>query len=330
MVYAVVFLMVPLILAGCGAADGEGKVYVARVDSDIDARAAEYVGRVISTASEEGAAAVVIELDTPGGDLDSTRKMVQAESNAKTIPVITYVTPQGARAASAGTFIVMGSDVAAMAPQTRLGAASPVDALGRDIPGTLGKKVDNDAAAFIKGLAKAHDRDAQWAESAVRDAKALDDEEALKMGVVEYVEPNVREVLRTADGKKVEPKGITLDTAGTTLVQKRPSLGERFGAWVYVLGGLLAFSVLMVVGAVIAMRRMRGWRVSTGREGMIGEVGTVRRRVESPTGGSVFVHGELWKALLENEDDPAIEPETEVEILGFRRTAIVVRPIHGS
>jgi len=297
------------------------------VDGEIDARAAEYVGRVISTAAEEDAAAVVIELDTPGGDLDSTRKMVQAESNADTVPVITYVTPRGARAASAGTFIVMGSDVAAMAPQTRLGAAAPVTAFGQDIPGTLGDKVENDAAAFITGLAQAHGRDEKWAESAVRDAEALDAAAALEMGVVEHVEPDIQAILRAVDGQKVEPKGLTLKTAGATLVQQRPSLGERFGAWVYVVAGLVVFSVLMLGGAVLAARGMRGLRVSTGKEGMIGEIGTVRRRVVGSSGGTVFVHGELWKAIPENADAPALEPDTEVEIVGFRRTAIVVRSI---
>ena len=302
---------------------------MARVDGEIDARAAEYVGRVISTAAKQNAAAVVIELDTPGGDLDSTRKMVQAESNADTVPVITYVTPRGARAASAGTFIVMGSDVAAMAPQSRLGAASPVDAFGGDIPGIMGEKVENDATAFITGLAEAHGRDEEWAESAVRDAEALNAKEALEMDVVEHVEPDLQAVLQAIDGQKVEPKGLTLETAGATLVQQRPSLVERFGAWVWVLAGLVLFSVLMLGGAALAARRTRGLRVSTGKEGMIGEVGTVRRRVEGPTGGTVFVHGELWKAVPEDPNAPPLEPDTEVEIVGFRRTAIVVRSAVG-
>ena len=323
---ACLFLGTVLFLAGCGVS-GDKEVYVARVDGEIDARAAEYVSRVVSEAAERDVAAVVIELDTPGGDLDSTRKMVQAESNAASVPVITYVTPRGARAASAGTFIVMGSDVAAMAPQSRLGAASPVTAFGGDIPGVLGDKVENDATAFITGLAEAHGRDEEWAESAVRDAAALDAEEALEMGVVEYVEPNLEAVLRAVDGEKVEPKGLTLETAGASLVQQRPSLVERFGAWVYVLAGLILFSAFMLGGAALAARRTRGFRVSTGKEGMIGEVGTVRRRVEGPTGGTVFVHGELWKALPEDPNAPPIEPESEVEIVGFRRTAIVVRPL---
>ena len=302
-------------------------MYVARVDEDIDARATEYVERVVSEAAESGAAAVVIELDTPGGDLESTRKIVQAESNADTVPVITYVTPRGARAASAGTFVVMGSDVAAMAPQSRLGAASPVTAFGGDIPGILGDKVENDAAAFITGLAEAHGRDEAWAESAVRDAESLDAEDALEMGVVEYVEPDLTAVLRAADGEKVEPKGLTLQTDGATLVRRRPSLVERYGAWMYVLAGLVLLSAVMLGGAALAARRTRGFRISTGREGMIGEVGTVRRRVEGPAGGTVFVHGELWRAISEDPTAPPLESDTEVEIVGFRRTAIVVRPL---
>ena len=265
------------------------------------------------------------ELDTPGGRLDFTQKIIETMSSAGELPVIVYVSPQGARAASAGTFIVMGSDVAAMAPQTRLGAAAPVDAFGRDIPGTMGEKVTNDAVALITGLASAHGRNEEWAESAVRDAEALDAGDALEMGVVEHVEPTLKAVLRAADGERVEPKGITLRTAGAAIVRKPLSFRERFGIppWlVAVLGAALLAAI--VISVLVVLRTGRA-RISTGREGMIGEVGTVRRRVSGSAGGMVFVHGELWSAVPEDEDALPLEAGSEVEVVGFRRTAVVVR-----
>src|SRR5215218_9165073 len=181
------------------------EVYVVGVDGKIDARAAGYVERVVSEAGE--AEAVAIELDTPGGSLDHSQRIVEALSNAQETPLITYVRPQVAEAASAGTFIVMASDVAAMAPQTRLGAATPVTVFGGDIPGTLGEKVTNDAAALIRGLAEAHGRNEEWAEDAVRESASANAEEALEMGVVEHVEPDLGSVLEAAHGERVEPKG---------------------------------------------------------------------------------------------------------------------------
>jgi len=301
------------------------EVYVVGVDGKIDARAAGYVERVVSEAGE--AEAVAIELDTPGGSLDHTQRIVEALSNAQETPVITYVSPQGAEAASAGTFIVMASDVAAMAPQTRLGAATPVTVFGGDIPGTLGEKVTNDAAALIRGLAEAHGRNEEWAEDAVRESASANAEEALEMGVVEHVEPDLGSVLEAAHGERVEPKGITLDTAGAMLVERPPTFGERFGVPLYAVVIPAVLVLLAAVGAALAVLRTSRWRVSTGREGMIGEIGVVRRPVTGVSGGMVFVHGELWGAVPEDPSTAPLETDTEVEIVGFRRSAVVVRPV---
>jgi len=306
--------------------DERPEVFVARIDGEIDGQTAEYVGRVISDAEDEDAHAVAVTLDTPGGRLDSTQEMIENISGAGEVPVIAYVTPQGARAASAGTFIVMGSDVAAMAPQTRLGAATPVDAFGQDIPGDMGEKVTNDAVALITGLAEAHGRDEEWAESAVREAASLDSGDALDTGVIEHVEPDLKAVLEAADGETVKPKDLTLDTADATIVQKPPNFEERFGVPLYVLVISLVVVALLVAGTLLAVFRTQRWRVSTGREGMIGEIGTVRRTVSGPSGGMVFVHGELWRALPEDPDSPPLEPGVDVEVVGFRRAFVIVRP----
>jgi membrane-bound ClpP family serine protease len=248
--------------------------------------------------------------------------------DAEDTPIFVYVTPRGTRAASAGTFILMGSDVAAMAPDTRTGAATPVTFTGQDIPGDLGEKSRNDAVALITSLAETHGRNAEWAEKAVRDAEAVNAAEALEIGVVEYVEPNLRAVLEAADGETIQPKGITLDTANANLVQEPLSFEEHFGfsSWWVILPAV--FLVLFAAGLTFAIFKTAGTRISTGREGMIGEVGTVRQTVGASGGseGSVFVHGELWSAIPEDKNAPPIEKGAEVEIAGFRRTSIVVRP----
>ena len=323
----VLLLGVALFLTGCGTPGVRSvaaEIYVARLDGQIDGRAAGYVERVISEAEEAEAQAVVITLDTPGGRLDATQRIVESASNAEGTPVITYVSPQGARAASAGTFVVMASDVAAMAPQTTIGAAAVVDVFGRDIPGILGEKVTNDSVALIRGLAEAHGRNEEWAESAVREAASAHAEEALEIGVVEYVEPDLETVLEAADGERVEPKGITLRTEGATLVEKPLTFRERFGVPVYAVTIPALLAVLAVVGLGLVVLRTSRLRVRTGREGLVGEVGVVRKPVTGPSGGMVFVHGELWRAFPEKAEE-ALTPGTEIEVVGFRRTAIVVR-----
>lgn len=312
------------------AQEGEPEVFVADVsettgrNNALTGETVDYLERVISEAEEADAAAVAIELNTSGGRLDYTQEIVGAMGDAEDTPIIVYVTPRGAQAASAGTFILMGSDVAAMAPDTRTGAATPVTFAGQDIPGDLGEKSRNDAVALITSLAETHDRNAEWAEKAVRDAEAINAAEALEIGVIEYVEPDLRAVLEAADGERIEPKGITLDTANAALVQQPLNFEERFGFslwWVVVPAVLL---VLFAIGLTFAIFRTSRVRVSTGREGMLGEIGTVRQTINA-SGGSVFVHGELWSAIPEDPDAAPIEKGTEVEIAGFRRTSIVVR-----
>ena len=305
------------------------EVHVARIEGPINERTAGYVARVISDAERADARAVVLEINTPGGTLGATQEIVQAESNAEALPVISYVGPRGAQAASAGTFVVMGSDVAAMAPQTRLGAAHPVAAGGRDIPGDLREKATNDAAALMAGLAEAHGRNGVWAENAVRESAAVDAAEALELGIVEYVEPDLRAVLEAADGERVEPKNVTLRLEGVAIVQRPPTFAERTGIPRYVLWSAAALAALFVAAVAFTYLRMRGLPVSTGAEGMIGEVGTVRRPILQDAGGWVFVHGELWRAVPESPDLVPIKVGAEVEVVALRRGAVVVRPMEG-
>ncbi len=323
--FCILLVLSAVVLAGCGGStSAEGEVFVAGVEGEINNRTASYVERVISDAESSGASAVAIELDTPGGALTETERIVEAITGADETPVVVYV-PRGGAAISAGTFIVMASDVAAMAPGTRLGAASPVTAFGGDIPGTMGEKVTNDSVALITGLAESHDRNEEWAERAVREAASENAEDALEMEIVEYLEPDLESVLEAAGGENLEPKGVSLDAADVELIQQDRTFRERFGIPLLAVVIPTALVALVVFGVALAAIRTSRWKVATGREGMVGEVGTVRRAVSGSRPGSVFVHGELWTAIAEDKEAPPMEPGDEVEIVAFRRTSIVVR-----
>ena len=192
--------------AACGGEDPErGAIHLLRLDGGIGPITERYIDRGISKAEDEGAKLVVIELDTPGGFSSSMREMVQ-RIEASDVPVVVYVSPFGARAASAGTFITMAAHVAVMAPNTSIGAAAAINADGSDLEGTLGKKIENDAVAFIRGIAELRGRNADWAEEAVREAVAATQTEAVELNVVDFVASDVNEILERIDGTTVELK----------------------------------------------------------------------------------------------------------------------------
>lgn len=191
-------------------------VIVGRIEGVINPVTARYVDRLLQDGEERGVAAVVFTINTPGGLLDSTSKITSRFLTA-TVPVITYVSPAGSRAASAGTFVTMAGHIAAMAPSTNIGAAHPVDSSGGDIPGDLATKVVNDAVAQIRNIANARGRNADWAEQAVRDSVSITAEEAVELRVVDMIVASVPDLLRAADGREVElPSGtVRLQTTGT-------------------------------------------------------------------------------------------------------------------
>ena len=186
------------------------------------------VGIAIDRAQAERANALVIQLDTPGGLERSMRAIVQRMMNAE-VPVVVYVAPTGARAASAGVFITMAAHVAAMAPATNIGAASPV-ALGGGADKTMMKKVENDAAAFIRTVSLERGRNADWAEKAVRQAVAITEREAVKLKVVDLVADSVPDLLDKIDGRTVKlPKGMaTLATKGAPVRPIEIGFRDRF------------------------------------------------------------------------------------------------------
>lgn len=189
-----------------------GEVFVVRVDSIIHPVAAELIVDALEEADAAGAAAVVIELATPGGLMESARRITTAMLAAAT-PVVVYVAPSGAQAASAGFFILMAADVAVMAPGTNTGAAHPVGGGGEDIEGTLGEKVEQDAAAQIRALAQRHGRNVELAEIAVVESRSFSAEEALEAGLIDLVSPGLPALLTALDGREVEKGGATVALA---------------------------------------------------------------------------------------------------------------------
>ena len=196
------------------------------LENDINPVTQDYVIDAIERGEREDYDAVVIELDTPGGLDSSMRAIIKKELEAD-VPVVVYVYPPGSRAASAGAFITLAADVAAMAPATNIGSSTPVAVGGGEIPADLRRKVINDAAAYARELAETHDRNGDWAEEAVRSASNLGAQEALEQNVVDVVAPDLPTLLNEIDGMKTEPKGFVLNTAGATVDTIEMSLWKR-------------------------------------------------------------------------------------------------------
>jgi membrane-bound serine protease (ClpP class) len=203
------------------------KVLAIHFTQDVNPVTQDWLNGQLSHAQSHGYSAAVIVLDTPGGLEESMRKIVQKELALK-IPVIVYVSPEGARAASAGVWISEAADVLAMAPATNIGSSTPIQGNGTNIGSDLRRKVVNDAAASLRVLAKTHGRNAEWADSAVRKASNLTAAEALRMNVIDVVSPSLPALLRTIDGRVTTPRHLTVHTAGAQIVDVRPGFFTRF------------------------------------------------------------------------------------------------------
>lgn len=226
-----------------------GPVLVLELDGMVNPAMGEMLGSAIRRAEREEAQAVLVELDTPGGLVSTTESMVQAILNAK-VPVIVYVTPSGAHAASAGTMITMSGHVSAMSPATRIGAAHPVTGGGKDPESEggehMGKKVENDLAAFAKSIADRRGRNAEWAEDAVRHSVSITETRAVEIGVVDLVAADRAELLEALHGRvlMVGKKKVELATRGAATLRFEPSLRER------VVGLLANPGVAMILGVL--------------------------------------------------------------------------------
>ena len=220
-------LTVSLAIAGTAGAQEQPRVLAIELANDINPVTADYVTREIDRAVEDGYSAAVILLDTPGG-LATAMEQITKKELAAPIPVIVYVSPRGARAASAGVWIAQAADILAMAPQTNIGSSTPIAVGGTDIQGDLHRKVVNDAAASLRSLAQAHDRNAEWADDAVRQASNLTAEEAVQQNVADLMATDLPTLLDDIDGMTTKgDKNLVLDTAGAAVTTTEMSLWDR-------------------------------------------------------------------------------------------------------
>lgn len=219
-----IVLTVPLFIALFGmvsagiAAGATKQVYVLPATGTVDNVMAQYLSDGVAKGTRDGVAAVVVQLNTPGGSLEATNKIVGAFLTAN-VPVIVWVAPAGGYAASAGTFITLSANLAYMAPGTRIGAASPVGAQGQDIPGTEGQKVKADAIANIRSIAEQRGRNVEWAIRTVDQAYSSPATEAVAAGAVDGIAPTLDDVLNAANGQQTKlgnGETVTVDTAGAT------------------------------------------------------------------------------------------------------------------
>ena len=243
-------VLILLALAWASGAQAEGTAIRLDLEGALGVATAEFIIDGIETAQAQDASLIIIRMDTPGGLVEPMRDIVQAILGSD-VPVVTYVSPGGARADSAGTYILLASHIAAMAPTTHLGAATPVSLTGEDVSPTentpeeqiddldedaeeaepdapdsaMGRKVLNDSIAYIRGLAEAHGRNADWAEEAVRDAATLTASDALELNVIDLIADDQAELLQAIHGRevKVNNEAFTIESEDLTVETLEPN-----------------------------------------------------------------------------------------------------------
>ena len=223
LIFLLLICCLPLIASSVG-----NTINVIEVDSIINPVSAEYIVDSIKTSEKESAQCLIIKLDTPGG-LDTSMRQIIKEILNTQVPIIVYVAPDGARAASAGVLITMAAHVAAMAPGTNIGAAHPVSMGGGKMSREMSEKVENDAVAYIQSIATKRKRNIEWAEKAVRESVSIKADEALKINVIDLVSPNLDDLLQKLDGREVDIDGkkVILATKGATVRELKMTLREK-------------------------------------------------------------------------------------------------------
>ncbi len=230
-----------------GATVHASQVGLIKINGAIGPATANYIARAIDVATAQHDECLIVQLDTPGGLLDSTEQIVQKIYDAK-VPTVVYVAPAPARAGSAGVFITMAADIAAMAPHTRIGAAHPVE-LGASgqvekTDDTMKTKIENDTAAFAKSIAEKRNRNADWAVASVRESVSITAEEALDTNVIDLIAEDIPDLLKQLDGHVVNDK--TLQTADATVVEIPMQAWERF-AQLFLRPEVMFILMLMVI-----------------------------------------------------------------------------------
>ena len=215
------FLFLFSILSGLGPVlpSHASHLNIIEIQDSINPGVQSFIEHAIERSVEEEAECLIILLDTPGGLVSAMRRIVQAMMNSP-VPIVVYVYPQGSQAASAGVFITVAADIAAMAPGTNIGAASPVTSSGGDVPETMNKKIVNDMVAFAKSIAGERGRNAQWLEDAVRESVSVTAEEAFAKNVIDLVAEDTNALVKQLDGWQVQRKGY-LKTLSTEGIERR-------------------------------------------------------------------------------------------------------------
>jgi membrane-bound serine protease (ClpP class) len=222
----------PILMAGLilGSAAGlcGADVGLIKIDGVIGPATTSYIGRALAVAEEQGEACLVIQLDTPGGLLESTKQIVQ-KMYASAVPTVVYIAPSGASAGSAGCFITLAADVAAMAPHTSIGAAHPVSmgpgGTGGNSDEVMKKKLENYASSFIESIAEKRGRNVEWAKASVVNSESITAEKALEIKVIDLIATDVADLLKQLDGRKV--KGTAMQTADANVIEVPMALHER-------------------------------------------------------------------------------------------------------
>jgi membrane-bound serine protease (ClpP class) len=227
---------------------GTPTVAMISIEGAISPTTTNYINRGIREAQAQRAEALIIQLDTPGGLLESTKDIVQAFLESDDMPVVVYVAPEGARAASAGTFITMAAHIAVMAPTTTIGAASPVQMGGGQADSVMKKKIFNYSESFIESIANRRDRNAEWAQSAVRDGESITDTEALELNVIDFRASNRNELLSGINGRIVN--GDTLNTRNATITEIPTNLAESLLSFIMRPEVMLILTMIAIYGII--------------------------------------------------------------------------------
>ena len=266
----IALLIVTIFLSiSCSNDKTPSAVHIMTIDSDINKGLERYIQRGIEQAQRNQARVIVLKINTPGGSIDSTKRIV-TQILASSVPVITWVGPSGSEAMSAGTFITMSGHIATMAPSTTIGAATPIQSNGEDIEGALGKKILNSTAAFGRGLAEVRERNKDWIEKAVLDGASASSNEALELEIIDYLASDIDELLfkiqketvQTVDGLLIE-----LDVFGHAQVVNSMNFYER---GLQIISNPAVLSLLLFAGiAGIAIEFLSPGNIFPGVAGII-------------------------------------------------------------